>query len=28
MEEEGEKALPQIYEPGMTHIAFEIDSKD
>jgi len=27
-EEEGEKALPQIYEPGMTHIAFEIDPKN
>jgi catechol 2,3-dioxygenase-like lactoylglutathione lyase family enzyme len=27
-EEEGEKAIPQIYELGRTHIAFEIDPKD
>ncbi len=27
-EEEGEKALPQVYELGMTHIAFEIDPKN
>ena len=26
--EEGEKALPQIYELGKTHIAFEIDPKN